>query len=294
MDALTRINVFFPTSCISVFWVLANLATNSSGYCAPGEKNLLIAILIITSLVCLGSSFTDTYVATDGQVFWVLILPCYGPVCFSLPTNLDKDRVYDFYFLRNRDYVHGFLTVAAFLNIILFLNPVASCLFPPKLVVINGVSYNPLPGTTYLASSIVRTVPILVAGILATLMVCLGQPRQIVGFQNKPETCPHSEKQHIDPTYAENDQPPPRDHDHDQGSFSGGSEGGGGSEMEEGRRDYPPTAQSYDRGQQGGPRVSSQTNRYKSPSGYGGDPYPGQGPRDSYTDRGYDDRGPDR
>ena len=37
---------------------------------------------------------------SDGTRHWVLILPYYGPVCFALPTDADKDRVYDYYYLK--------------------------------------------------------------------------------------------------------------------------------------------------------------------------------------------------
>lgn len=43
--------------------------------------------------------------------------------------------------------------------------------------------------------SIVRTVPIVVALITSLVMMCLGPPRQMLGFQNVDETCPPIEKQ---------------------------------------------------------------------------------------------------
>ncbi len=52
----------------------------------------------------------------------------------------------------------------------------------------------PLPPPS-LDASIVRTVPIVVALITALMMMCLGPPRQMIGFQNVEETCPKLEKQ---------------------------------------------------------------------------------------------------
>ncbi|KAJ9526100.1 hypothetical protein QJQ45_009535 [Haematococcus lacustris] len=74
------------------------------------------------------------------------------------------------------------------------------CLFPSGLA----------DGTSRFDASIVRTVPVVVAIIMAMLMVCLGEPRQMLGFQNVPETCPSIDRQLGDnPIYAK--YPAPQD-----------------------------------------------------------------------------------
>ena len=46
------------------------------------------------------SCFTDHYTAFDGNKHLVLLIPFYGPMCFNLPTDLDKDRVYEKFYLK--------------------------------------------------------------------------------------------------------------------------------------------------------------------------------------------------
>ena len=46
------------------------------------------------------SCFTDHYPALDGSKHLVLLVPFYGPMCFNLPSDLDKDRVYENFYLK--------------------------------------------------------------------------------------------------------------------------------------------------------------------------------------------------
>ena len=43
--------------------------------------------------------------------------------------------------------------------------------------------------------AVVRTVPIVAALMTSLTMMCLGPPRQILGFSNVDETCPLADKQ---------------------------------------------------------------------------------------------------
>ena len=63
-------------------------------------RSLVVAILVLFCFLVIAASFTDTYTASNGLKFVVLLLPFYGPICFSLPTDFDKDRVYEFYYLK--------------------------------------------------------------------------------------------------------------------------------------------------------------------------------------------------
>ena len=165
--------------------VMSNVIINDSSYCQPQQRQLMIALLVIFSILNFFSSFTDTYTATNNQKSWVFIMPFYGPLCFSLPTDYDKDRVYEFYYLKIRDYAHALVSVLTFLLIIIFTNPICMCLFP-------GTRED---GTSRFDPAIVRTVPIVIAIIMSMVMVCLGPPRQMLGLQNVPETAPVVEKQ---------------------------------------------------------------------------------------------------
>ncbi|KAG2490176.1 hypothetical protein HYH03_011305 [Edaphochlamys debaryana] len=217
MDAITRISYYFPTHTLTIFQILANLVINDSPKCEDQERSLIIAMLVLFAIACFFSSFTDTYTATNGQKYWVLIMPFYGPLCFSLPTDEDKDRVYDYYYLKIRDYVHAVLATAAFLLIMLFTNPTCMCIFPDPAA----------NGTSQFSDAVVRTVPVVVALLIGMMMICLGPPRQMLGFQNVPETCPIPERQlNSNPMYA-------------------GSQG-----------DYPPTIPEGDEDEEGGPPLS--------------------------------------
>lgn len=230
MDAITRVSYYFPTHTLTLFQILSNLVINDSSNCEKQERDLIIAMLVLFALACFFSAFTDTYTASNGTKFWVFMMPFYGPMCFSLPTDEDKDRVYDYYYLKVRDYVHGILATSAFVLIMIFTNPTCMCVFP------SGENN----GTSRFDAAIVRTVPIVVALITGMLMVCLGPPRQLLGFQNVPETCPPLERpMNSNPMYAGShaDYPPTipegdEDYESSPGgggpppSFKGASQGG--------------------------------------------------------------------
>lgn len=97
MDGLTRISYYFPTGSLTVFQIISNLVINDVGDCAEQERQLMIALVVIFSLICFMVSFTDTYTAYNGLKFWVVLVPFHGPVCFSLPTDEDKERVFEYF-----------------------------------------------------------------------------------------------------------------------------------------------------------------------------------------------------
>jgi len=90
----------------------------------------MIAMMIVFCFFVLVCAFTDTYTASNNIKYLVLLLPFYGPVCFSLPSDFDKDRVYDHYYLKVRDYIRGVLAMVCFLLIVIFITPISVCLFP--------------------------------------------------------------------------------------------------------------------------------------------------------------------
>ncbi|PNH08555.1 hypothetical protein TSOC_004880 [Tetrabaena socialis] len=263
MDAVTRVSYYFPTHTLTVFQILGNLVINDSSYCQDQERSLVIAMLVLFALACFFASFTDTYSASNGQSYWVLIMPFYGPLCFSLPTDDDKDKVYDMYFLKIRDYVHATLSTAAFVLIMLFTNPICMCIFPSGLK----------DGTSRFDAAIVRTVPIVVALLIGMIMICLGPPRQMLGFQNVPETCPKEERpMSANPMYAgsQADYPP---------TIAEGDEG----DYESGPNVGPPMAKSMGGGHDGPVGLSvSKSMGGGGPRSVGGTPSMGGGPRESY------------
>ncbi|GIL61898.1 hypothetical protein Vafri_16273 [Volvox africanus] len=265
MDAITRVSYYFPTHTLTIFQILANLVINDSSYCHNQERALVIAMLVLFAVVCFFVSFSDTYTALDGQKFWVLIMPVYGPLCFSLPTEEDKDRVYEHYYAKGRDFVHAIVSTAAFVLIMLFTNPVCMCIFP------SGKQ----DGTSQFDAAIVRTVPVVVALIGGMVMMCLGPPRQMIGFQNVPESVPTGDRpMATNPVYA-------------------GSQGDYPPTIPEGEEDFESGPGSAPPGGGGGPMLKSQegpggltSSKSLSRSGVGGDGNLGA-PRDSYVSSQY-------
>lgn len=182
-DAISRVGTYFPTRSLASFWIVANLIINGQLVCDNQSRQLVIAIMVIFAILVIFSCFTDTYTASNNQSYIVLLMPLYGPICFSLPSDYDKDRVYEFFYLKTRDYVHAFLSMAAFLLIVIFINPISICLFPAS-------SSDPNGSGSRLSTSIIRTLPVLISVILGLAMMCLGPPRQMIGNANCEETCP--------------------------------------------------------------------------------------------------------
>lgn len=193
MDALARITAYFPAQSLTSFWILSNLIMSNQA-CTDSTKGLMVALIVIFCIFVIFASFTDTYTGSNNTKYVVLLLPFYGPVCFSLPSDFDKDRVYDHFYLKVRDYIRAFIAMTCFLLIVIFISPISICLFPADG---NG-------GVSSLDPAVVRTVPVVVAIAGALIMMCLGNPRQCLGYQNVEETCPAIEKQMGDnPIYSQ-------------------------------------------------------------------------------------------
>mmetsp|Transcript_4083 Transcript_4083/g.7264 ORF Transcript_4083/g.7264 Transcript_4083/m.7264 type:complete len:292 (+) Transcript_4083:161-1036(+) len=178
MDAFTKISYYFPCRCITIFQIAANIIISNESECQQQDRNLVISLLVIASLACFFSCFTDVFTSINNQKFIVFILPYYGPICNSLPSEGDKDRLYRYYFFKGHDLIHAILASIAFFLITIFINPVCMCLFP------SGLSN----GTSRIDSSLIRSIPVIVALIIALMVICLGPPRQLIGFSNVPDT----------------------------------------------------------------------------------------------------------
>ena len=88
--------------------------------------------------------------------------------------------------------MHAIVATACFILIAIFTNPVCMCLFP---------SGNK-DGPSRFDASIVRTVPIVVSILCGMLMICLGPPRQMLGYQNIPDTVPPAPRTAENPMYG--------------------------------------------------------------------------------------------
>ncbi|KAF5842839.1 hypothetical protein DUNSADRAFT_4723 [Dunaliella salina] len=172
MDNLSRIASFFPTGTITVYVIIENLVINDTSSCVPQQRDLTIALLIIFSFLHTLCCFTDSYVTSTSTRVIIFMVPFYGPLSNGLPTEYERDKVYENYFLKGRDYAHALVSTTTFVLIMIFTNPISMCLFP---------SGND-DGTTRFDSAIMRAVPIVVAIIMGLIMMCLGNPRQMMGM----------------------------------------------------------------------------------------------------------------
>ncbi|KAG1674463.1 hypothetical protein FOA52_003068 [Chlamydomonas sp. UWO 241] len=192
MDALTRVSYYFPAQSLTSFWILSNLIMSNAA-CTESTRGLMIAVIVFFCIFVLSAGFTDTYTASNNIKYMVVLIPLHGPVCFSLPTDFDKDRVYDHFYLKIRDYIRALLAMVTFLLIVIFITPISVCLMPA----------DSNPNISSLDPAVVRTLPIVFAVLSALMFMCLGNPRQCIGFQNVEETCPGMEsKMGNNPIYA--------------------------------------------------------------------------------------------
>jgi hypothetical protein len=176
MDALTRMSYYFPANTLTTYFVVSNMIVNNQSVCADDQRVLLILVIVLFALLCFFISFTDSYMASNGMSYWVLIVPCSGPVCFNLPSEQDKDEVWEHFYLKERDYVHAFLNMTTFVLVSIFTDPTAMCLFPSG------------SGSSRLDGSLIRSIPLVVSVVACLFFTCLGAPRQLLGYQNVPET----------------------------------------------------------------------------------------------------------
>ena len=72
----------------------------------------MLAVLIsLWTVIVIFSCFTDHYPALDGSKHLVLLIPFYGPMCFNLPTDMDKDRVYEKFYLKVGSFQRSVMTM---------------------------------------------------------------------------------------------------------------------------------------------------------------------------------------
>lgn len=180
MDGVSKIMRYWPTGTLCIYWVIANLIISDVSECATEVQQLVKVLLSFCAVICFCTCFTDTFTASDNSRNLVLLVPFYGPVCGGLPSDYDKDRLYERFHLKLRDYVHAFVSTTAFVIIGLFSNPAAACLYP---------SGNQ-DGTTRFDPAVVRALPIMTAALSAVFFAMMGEPRQCLGYMNSVETAP--------------------------------------------------------------------------------------------------------
>lgn len=77
---VTRISYYFPTRALTCFWICSNLIINDVNGCSVSQRQIVLALLILSSFIVVIAAFTDTYTATTGAKHWVLLVPYFGYV----------------------------------------------------------------------------------------------------------------------------------------------------------------------------------------------------------------------
>ncbi|XP_010938910.2 protein DMP2-like [Elaeis guineensis] len=115
-----------PSGTVFLFQFLNPLLTNA-GHCHTVNKYLSGALLAICGFSCCFSSFSDSYIGSDGKVYHGLVTKD-GLWSFSDPNASSK--VLSKYKLRYGDFVHAFLSLIVLAVIALLDGNIVSCFYP--------------------------------------------------------------------------------------------------------------------------------------------------------------------
>ncbi|KAL2621210.1 hypothetical protein R1flu_001415 [Riccia fluitans] len=168
-DMLSNVMNLLPTGTYLMFQILAPLTTND-GLCGGTEKVLTSFTLCIFACFCALLSFTDSYVAEDGRLY-------YGVVTTKGLWNpaLENSGLADVigstyvggrskYGLKRQDFINAALAVGVFMALTLLSDNVTQCFY-------KSVSPN-----------LKKTVPILVALVTGFVFAFSPPARNGIGF----------------------------------------------------------------------------------------------------------------
>lgn len=117
-----------PSGTVFMFQFLSPLVTNN-GHCAAYNKVLSGALLALCGAFCAFSSFTDSYVGSDGRVYYGVVTR-RGMRTFSADPDAGAARDLSGYRLRAGDFVHAALSLMVFATLALLDRDTVSCLYP--------------------------------------------------------------------------------------------------------------------------------------------------------------------
>jgi hypothetical protein len=113
-----------PTGTVFLFQFLSPVLTNS-GHCNTVNKYLSGILLVVCGFNCAFTSFTDSYIGSDGQTH-------YGIVTTKglWPSTASDSIDLSAYKLRFGDFVHASLSVIVFAVLGLLDSNIVSCFYP--------------------------------------------------------------------------------------------------------------------------------------------------------------------
>ncbi|XP_028770787.1 protein DMP10-like [Neltuma alba] len=116
-----------PTSTVLAFNALIPSFSNN-GVCRLSNHILTLSAILVCALLCFFSSFTDSFVARDGRLYYGIAtfkgLYIFNHSQFEEVTESDK------YKISSIDFVHAFLSLVVFLIFAITNTNVQSCLMP--------------------------------------------------------------------------------------------------------------------------------------------------------------------
>ncbi|XP_062209268.1 protein DMP2-like [Phragmites australis] len=116
-----------PSGTVFLFQFLTPLVTNN-GHCTVFNKVLSGALVALCGAFCAFSSFTDSYVGSDGRVYYGVVTRRGIRTFASDPDAASRDL--SAYRLRAADFVHAGLSLLVFATIALLDTDTVSCLYP--------------------------------------------------------------------------------------------------------------------------------------------------------------------
>jgi hypothetical protein len=116
-----------PSGTVFLFQFLSPLVTNN-GHCAAFNKVLSGTLVALCGAFCAFSSFTDSYVGSDGRVYYGVVtrrgLRTFTPDPDAAARDLSAYR------LRAGDFVHAALSLLVFATLALLDADTVACLYP--------------------------------------------------------------------------------------------------------------------------------------------------------------------
>ncbi|XP_027113237.2 protein DMP3-like [Coffea eugenioides] len=130
LESTAHLANLLPTGTLLAFQLLTPIATNN-GSCDAATRPMTLILLLILGVSCFLACFTDSFRASDGQVYygfasprglWVFDYPAAS--ASGIPGDLSKYR------LSFIDVVHAVLSVFVFVSVALRDKNVLSCFYP--------------------------------------------------------------------------------------------------------------------------------------------------------------------
>ncbi|CAI9101566.1 OLC1v1038926C1 [Oldenlandia corymbosa var. corymbosa] len=130
LQTTAHLSNLLPTGTLLAFQLLTPIATNN-GSCDAVTRSMTSIILIVLGLSCFLACFTDSFKATDGQVYYgfatrkgLFVFDYPAASASGLPGDLSKYR------LNFIDVIHAVLSVLVFVAVALRDKNVVGCFYP--------------------------------------------------------------------------------------------------------------------------------------------------------------------